>query len=97
MLADDQRKNSGVGATVMLPLSGIDMTGVARQEGVQLVELSARGRDQRARLPDACRFALRHASIGSPPFKRPASLAEFFLRRGELARRDGEQRDRPAA
>ena len=50
MLADDQRKNSGVGATVMLPLSGIDTTGVARQEGVQLVELSARGGDQRARL-----------------------------------------------
>ena len=48
MLADDQRKNSGVGATVMLPLSGIDDHRRARQERVQLVELFARGRDQRA-------------------------------------------------
>ena len=28
MLADDQRKNSGVGATVMLPLSGIETIGL---------------------------------------------------------------------
>ena len=72
MLADDQRKNSGVGATVMLPLSGIDMIEL-RDRNVcsssscsRAVEISVPG--------SGCFcFALRHASIGSLPFKRPAS------------------------
>ena len=72
MLADDQRKNSGVGATATPALSGIDTTGVAREERVQLVELFARGGDQLSAF-GYFSFALRHVSIGSPPFRRPAA------------------------
>ena len=49
MLADDQRKNSGVGATATPAPSGIDTTALRVEERVQLGELLARGRDQRAR------------------------------------------------
>ena len=90
MLADDQRKNSGVGATVMLPLSGIDITGVARQERVQLVELFARGRDQRAgRGMFLLGLAPRRDRIAA--VQAAGQLAELFLRRGQLARRDRQQ------
>ena len=91
MLADDQRKNSGVGATSMLPLSGIDITGVARQERVQLVELFARGRRSACPAAGCFCFALRHASIGSPPFRRPAAWRNSSCVARELARRDREQ------
>ena len=72
MLADDQRKNSGVGATSTPPLSGIDMTGLRDRN---VCSSSSCSRAVAISVPGSgcfC-FAFRHAAIGSPPFRRPAS------------------------
>ena len=90
MLADDQRKKSGVGATSTLPLSGIDITAL-RDRNVCSSSSCSRAVAIRAPGSGCFCFALRHDSIGSPPLRRPASVPEFFLRGCELARRNREQ------